>query len=84
MAGSEDICESCSKPIPPGASVFFQNRKPFHPRCWSRLMQLRAIELADRTRENRATSDKAKERALRLIEKGQQRRRNTKGAPPPA
>ncbi len=44
---SDDICESCSKPVSPqGKAIAFRGGRILHFRCWNRLARLRAMELS--------------------------------------
>ena len=72
---SDPACPICSKPVQSGSLVLLQHGELIHIRCVSHNLDIKTKEEWERSKDAKARALEAIERAARLIQEAQQRRR---------
>jgi hypothetical protein len=80
-ARSDPACPICSKPVESGSLVLFQHGELIHIRCVSHNLGIKTKEEWDRSKDAKAQALEAIERAARLIQEAQPRRRGRSHGP---
>ena len=80
-ARSEPACPICSKPVVSGSLVLFQHGELIHIRCVSHDLRIKTTQELERSKAAKAQALEAIERAARLIQEAQQRRRGRSHGP---